>query len=127
MSSDSLTMTKCMYKRLTEYCNKYNIINKEQYGFQKQKSTTLAVHSELWRSVPILHAIKWLNLSTLILRKIILNVPHLTKINICFLCFKKRFIKTVWKRHTNQYFLKTVKKYNVWNFPTLVNSVLNRF
>lgn len=38
---------KCMYKRLIEFCNKFNIIRKEQFGFQKNKSTTLAIYSLL--------------------------------------------------------------------------------
>lgn len=36
---------KCMYKRLLHYCNKFNIIKNEQYGFQKEKSTTLAIYA----------------------------------------------------------------------------------
>lgn len=36
---------KCMYKRLIEFCNKFNIIKKEQFGFQKNKSTTLAIYN----------------------------------------------------------------------------------
>lgn len=36
---------KCMYRRLIDYCEKFHIISKEQYGFQKNKSTTLAVFS----------------------------------------------------------------------------------
>lgn len=38
---------KCMYQRLISYCEKYNILNKQQFGFQKQKSTTLAIYSLL--------------------------------------------------------------------------------
>lgn len=38
---------KCMYKRLVDFCNKYNIINENQFGFQKQKSTTLAAFNLL--------------------------------------------------------------------------------
>lgn len=38
---------KCMYKRLIDYCNKFNIIKKEQFGFQKNKSTTLAIFTLL--------------------------------------------------------------------------------
>lgn len=34
---------KCMFDRLMSYCRNFNIINKHQYGFQKQKSTTLAM------------------------------------------------------------------------------------
>lgn len=36
---------KCMYKRIENYCTKFNIINKEQHGFQKGKSTTLAIYA----------------------------------------------------------------------------------
>lgn len=36
---------KCMYKRLIDYCDKFHIISKEQYGFQENKSTTLAIFS----------------------------------------------------------------------------------
>lgn len=38
---------KCMYHRLMSYCEKFNIIKKEQFGFQKRKSTTLAIFSLL--------------------------------------------------------------------------------
>lgn len=34
---------KCMLKRLLKFCNKYNIIKEQQFGFQKGKSTTLAI------------------------------------------------------------------------------------
>lgn len=34
---------KCMLTRLIQYCTKYHIINPDQYGFQKKKSTTLAM------------------------------------------------------------------------------------
>lgn len=33
---------KCMYSRLIDFCSKFTIIKKEQNGFQKGKSTTLA-------------------------------------------------------------------------------------
>ncbi|CAK1598295.1 unnamed protein product [Parnassius mnemosyne] len=38
----SKILEKCMYKRLLDFCKKFNLIRNEQYGFQKQKSTTLA-------------------------------------------------------------------------------------
>lgn len=38
---------KCMLKRLLDFCTKYNVIKKEQFGFQKDKSTTLAIFSLL--------------------------------------------------------------------------------
>lgn len=38
---------KCMYKRLLDFCDKYNIINNSQYGFQNGKSTTLAIFNLL--------------------------------------------------------------------------------
>lgn len=41
----SKILEKCMLKRIIEFCNKYDIIKKEQYGFQKDKSTTLAIFS----------------------------------------------------------------------------------
>ena len=34
-----------MYKRLIDFCDKFQIINKEQFGFQKHKSTSLAIFS----------------------------------------------------------------------------------
>lgn len=34
---------KCMLKRLLNYCDKYKIISNEQFGFQKRKSTSLAI------------------------------------------------------------------------------------
>lgn len=36
---------KCMYKRLTNFCNKFQIISDKQFGFQKNKSTSLAIFS----------------------------------------------------------------------------------
>lgn len=41
----SKVLEKCMYKRLLDFCNKYQIIKNEQYGFQKHKSTSLAIFS----------------------------------------------------------------------------------
>ncbi|CAG9789488.1 unnamed protein product [Diatraea saccharalis] len=34
---------KCMLSRLSDFCDKFNIIRPEQYGFQKNKSTTTAI------------------------------------------------------------------------------------
>lgn len=39
----SKVFEKCMYKRLLNYCNTFKIINSAQFGFQKNKSTTLAI------------------------------------------------------------------------------------
>jgi hypothetical protein len=39
----SKVFEKCMYKRLLNYCNTFNLIKSEQFGFQKTKSTTLAI------------------------------------------------------------------------------------
>lgn len=39
----SKVFEKCMLKRLMNFCTKFNIIKKEQFGFQKEKSTTLAI------------------------------------------------------------------------------------
>lgn len=36
---------KCMFKRLTDFCNKFHIVSDQQFGFQKNKSTTLAIFS----------------------------------------------------------------------------------
>lgn len=36
---------RIMYKRVLKYLNKFNILLKEQYGFQKNKSTTLAIYT----------------------------------------------------------------------------------
>lgn len=36
---------RCMYRRLIDFCNKFRIISDEQFGFQKNKSTTLATFS----------------------------------------------------------------------------------
>lgn len=41
----SKVFEKCMHDRLITFLNKYNIINSDQYGFQKSKSTTLAIFS----------------------------------------------------------------------------------
>lgn len=41
----SKVFEKCMYKRLLDYCNKFNIINVHQFGFQKRKSTLLAIYN----------------------------------------------------------------------------------
>lgn len=41
----SKVFEKCMHDRLTNFTTKYNIINSEQYGFQKLKSTSLAIFS----------------------------------------------------------------------------------
>lgn len=38
---------KCMFIRLMNYCTDFNIICKDQYGFQKQKSTTSAMFALL--------------------------------------------------------------------------------
>lgn len=34
---------KCVYKRLMAFCDKYEIITNDQYGFRKKKSTSLAI------------------------------------------------------------------------------------
>lgn len=39
----SKVFEKCMLSRLLKFCDKFNIIKDQQYGFQKGKSTTLAV------------------------------------------------------------------------------------
>jgi hypothetical protein len=43
----SKVFEKCMLKRIINFCDKFEIIKKEQYGFQKGKSTTLAIFSLL--------------------------------------------------------------------------------
>lgn len=41
----SKVFEKCILKRLNNFCSKHGIIKKEQFGFQKDKSTTLAIYN----------------------------------------------------------------------------------
>lgn len=40
----SKVLEKCMYGQLIGFCKKFNVITDNQYGFQKDKSTTLAIN-----------------------------------------------------------------------------------
>lgn len=54
LPSFSKIFEKIIYHRLLNFLNKYNLLNKDQYGFQKQKSTTHAVYKvlkEIWESL----------------------------------------------------------------------------
>lgn len=45
---------KVIYNRLTEFLDKYNILNKNQFGFRKDSSTSLAIYaflSNLWEAI----------------------------------------------------------------------------
>ncbi|KAI5636779.1 reverse transcriptase (RNA-dependent DNA polymerase) domain-containing protein [Phthorimaea operculella] len=55
----SKVFEKCFYIRLFGYLHKYNILNKDQYGFQKNKSTTLAMFSLIDSIVTNLNAKKY--------------------------------------------------------------------
>lgn len=41
----SKVLEKCMYKRLIDFCIKFNVISGDQYGFQRRKSTSLAIYN----------------------------------------------------------------------------------
>lgn len=43
----SKVFEKCMYNRLISFCNTFHIISDEQHGFQKDKSTSLAIFSSV--------------------------------------------------------------------------------
>ncbi|CAK1593695.1 unnamed protein product [Parnassius mnemosyne] len=54
LSNFSKIFERIIYDRIIEFFKKYSIINKNQFGFQKNKSTTLAMYEilkEIWESL----------------------------------------------------------------------------
>lgn len=68
---------KCMYGQLADFCNKFRLLSHEQYGFQKNKSTTLAIYSLLSSILESINKKKLTSAIFVDLSKAFDNVSHM--------------------------------------------------